>query len=92
MRTHVDFMLVIETGAIYEVSRVNVKIERVSSFTFARNLSYIASFVFYARNFYARTHMEITGLWIFILKVDFHCRVIFFVRTHVRYPRFNFYL
>ena len=41
---------------------------------------------------YARTHMEITRLWIFILKVDFHCRVIFFVRTHVRYPRFNFYL
>ena len=85
-------MPVIKTGAIYEVSRVNVKIGRVSSFTFARNLSHIASFVFSARNFYARTHMEITRLWIFTLKVDFDRRGIFFLRTHVRYARFNFYL
>ena len=80
-------MPVIKTGAIYEVSRVNVKIGRVSSFTFARNLSHIASFVFSAR-----THMEITRLWIFTLKVDFDRRGIFFLRTHVRYARFSFYL
>ena len=82
MRTYANFTPVIKTEAIYEVSRVNVKIGRVSSFTFARNLSYIASFVFSARNFYARTHMEITRLWIFTLKVDFDYRVIFLcVRT-----------
>ena len=62
VRTYVNFMPVIKTGAIYEVSRVNVKIGRVSCFKFTCNLSNIASFVFSARKFYARTHMEITRL------------------------------
>ena len=60
--TRVNFMPVIKTEAIYEVSHVNVKIERVSSFKFTCNLSNIASFVFSACNFDARTHMEITRL------------------------------
>ena len=40
---------------MYEVSRVNVKVERRSTFTFTRGLSYIACISF--------THAKITRQW-----------------------------
>ena len=42
MRTRVNFTRVNKLEAMYEVSRVNVKVERRSTFTFTRGLSYIA--------------------------------------------------
>ena len=42
VRTHVNFTRVNKLEAMYEVSRVNVKVERRSTFTFTRGLSYIA--------------------------------------------------
>ena len=43
---HINFTHVNETEANYEVSQVNVKVERGSTFTFTRELSYIASNIF----------------------------------------------
>ena len=43
MRTHVNFTSVNEMQAMYERPRVNVKVERRSTFTFTRDTSYIAS-------------------------------------------------
>ena len=42
VRAHVNFTRVHKLEAMYEVSRVNVKVERRSTFTFTRGLSYIA--------------------------------------------------
>ena len=43
MRTHVNFTRVNEIEAMYGRSRVNVKVERSSTFTFTRGLSNTAS-------------------------------------------------
>jgi len=43
---HVNFTHINETEAKYEVSQVNVRVERGSTLTFARELSYIASNIF----------------------------------------------
>ena len=43
MCRRIHFSRVNEVEAMYEVSRMNVKFERGSTFTFSRNLSYIAS-------------------------------------------------
>ena len=48
---------------MYERPRVNVRVERGSTFTFMRGLSYIASIFFYARKIYVRTHGKITWQW-----------------------------
>ena len=53
MRTHVNTI-----EAMYERPRVNVIVERGSTFTFMRGLSYIASIFFYAR-----TQGKITWWW-----------------------------
>ena len=45
-RTHVNFTHVNKVEAIYGRSRVSVKVERGSTFTFTRGLSYIASISF----------------------------------------------
>ena len=55
MRTHVNFTRVNKLEAMYEVSSVNVKVERRSTFTFTRGLSYIACISF--------THVNITRQW-----------------------------
>ena len=46
MRTHVNFTSVNEIQAMYERPRVNVKVERRSTFTFTRDTSNIASSLF----------------------------------------------
>ena len=46
MDLHVNFTPVNETEAKYEVSQVNAKVERGSTFMFTHTLSYIASNVF----------------------------------------------
>ena len=51
MRTLVNFTHVNKIEAMYERPRVNVRVERGSTFTFMRGLSYIASISFYARKF-----------------------------------------
>ena len=51
MRTHVNFTLVNEIETIYGRSRINVKVEPRSTFTFTRGLSYIASISFTRVNF-----------------------------------------
>ena len=49
---------------MYERPRVNVRVERGSTFTFMRGLSYIAFiFFFYARKSYVRTDGKITWQW-----------------------------
>ena len=58
MRTLVNFTHVNKIEAMYERPRVNVRVERGSTFTFLRGLSYIASIFFYAR-----THGKITWWW-----------------------------
>ena len=45
-RTHVNFTHVNKVEAIYGRSRVSVKVDRGSTFTFTRGLSYIASISF----------------------------------------------
>ena len=57
MRTHVNK---IET--MFGRSRVNVKVEHRSTFTFTRGLSYIAPISF-TRKFYVRSHGKITRQW-----------------------------
>ena len=44
MRSHVNFTRVNKIETMYRRSRVNVKVEHRSTFTFTRGLSYIASF------------------------------------------------
>ena len=44
--THVKFTLVNKIEAVYERPRVNVKVERGSTFTFTRDLPYIVSTLF----------------------------------------------
>ena len=51
MRTHVNFTLVNEIETIYGRSRINVKVEPRSTFTFTRGLSYIAFISFTRVNF-----------------------------------------
>ena len=51
-------------------SRVNVKLEPYSAFTFARDLLYIASIFIYARKIYVRTHVIITRQWKSTLRHD----------------------
>ena len=46
MRTHVKFTRVNEIEAMYERPRVNVKVERGSTFTFRRDLPHIVSILF----------------------------------------------
>ena len=46
MLTHVNFTRVNEIEAMYGRSRVNVKVERGSTFTFTRGLSNTASILF----------------------------------------------
>ena len=46
LRTHVKFTLVNEIEVMYERPRVNVKVERGSTFTFTRDLPYIVSILF----------------------------------------------
>ena len=46
MRAHVKFTRVNEIEAMYERPRVNVKVERGSTFTFMRDLPYIVSISF----------------------------------------------
>ena len=46
VRTHVYFTYVNKVVAMYEVPGVNVKVERGSTFTITRCLSYIASILF----------------------------------------------
>ena len=46
MRTLVNFTHVNKIEAMYERPRVNVRVERGSTFTFMRGLSYIASIFF----------------------------------------------
>ena len=53
---HVKFTRVNEIEAKYERPRVNVKVERGSTFTFTRDLPY----VIYARKIYVRTLGKIT--------------------------------
>ena len=56
---------------IYESSRVNVKVEPCSTFTFTRGLSYIVSFLFtYVKPFkvYVLTHVKIARQWKSTLK------------------------
>ena len=43
MRTHVNFTRVNNIETMYGRSRVNVKVESLSTLTFTRDLSYIAS-------------------------------------------------
>ena len=50
MPTHVNFSRVNKIEVMCERSRVNVKVERGSTFTFTRDLPYIASVLF------TRTH------------------------------------
>ena len=45
------FIKLIEIEAIYEVSHVNVKVERGSTVTFTHCLSYVASILFLNANF-----------------------------------------
>ena len=46
-----NFIKLIEIEAIYEVSHVNVKVERGSNVTFTHCLSYVASILFWHVNF-----------------------------------------
>ena len=51
---------------IYESSRVNVKVEPRSTFTFTREVSYIVSILFtHVKPFkvYVHTHVKITRQW-----------------------------
>ena len=54
MHTHVN-----EIETMYEVSRTDVRVERVSTLTFTRDSSHIASICVYANKFYARTHVKL---------------------------------
>ena len=66
MRTHVN-----NTEAMYKVSRVNVKVERGSTFTFICLWPFIHCLnfqVIYARNVCSRTHLKITRQWKSFLK------------------------
>ena len=51
MRSHVNFTRVNKIETMYGRSRVNVKVEPRSTFTFTRGLSYIASSSFTRVNF-----------------------------------------
>ena len=46
MQTHVNVTCVNETDAMYEKPRVNVKVERVLTFTYTLHLPYIVSVSF----------------------------------------------
>ena len=55
---------------MYDASRVNVKVERFSTFKYTRNHSYFASNLF-------KWVIFSCVLWVyFFVWVDFHCRVI----------------
>ena len=64
MQTHVNVTCVNETDALYEKPRVNVKVERVLTFTYTRHLPYIVSVSFKGVNFTrVRTQGEISRQW-----------------------------
>ena len=56
--THVDKI----KAMYYEVSRVNVKVERGSTFYVTRDLPYIAS-IYLRGKIYVRTHVKVTRQW-----------------------------
>ena len=58
MLTLVNFTHVNKIEAMYERPRVNVRVERGSTFTFMHGLSYIDPI-----SFYARTHGKISWWW-----------------------------
>ena len=71
MRTLVNFTHVNKIEAMYERPRVNVRVERGSTFTFMRGLSYIASIFFlraYARKNYVTVEIHLSSLK--LLNVD----------------------
>ena len=70
MRTLVNFTRVNKIEAMYERPRVNVRVERGSTFTFMRGLSYIDSISFYARKIYVRTHGKKFTFSLKMLNVD----------------------
>ena len=57
-----NWRVVISWGieAMYERPRVNVNVERGSTFTFTRDLLYIVSVLFTRTKIYVRTHVKIT--------------------------------
>ena len=55
MRTHLKFTFVNEIAAMYERPRVNMKVERGSTFTFTRDLPYIVFFCTPKQNLRAYT-------------------------------------
>ena len=61
MLTLVNYTHLNKIEAMYERPRVNVRVERGSTFTFMHGLSYIASISFYARKIYVRTHEKFRG-------------------------------
>ena len=62
--THVNFTRVHKIEAMYRRSRVNVKVEPRSFFTFARGLSYIARSILFKRvKIYVPTHLKVTRQW-----------------------------
>ena len=61
--TLVNYTHVNKIEAMYERPRVNVRVERGSTFTFMHGLSYIASISLYARKIYVRTHGKISWWW-----------------------------
>ena len=56
---HLKFTRVNEIEAMYERPRVNVKVERGSTFTFLRDPPYII----YTRKIYVRTHEKVMRQW-----------------------------
>ena len=63
MLTLVNYTRVNKIEAMYERPRVNVRVDRGSTFTFMHGLSYIDSISFYARKIYVRTHGKISWWW-----------------------------
>ena len=59
VRTMVNFTHVNKLEAMFKRPRVNVIVERGSTFTFMRGLY----FFFYARKIYVRNHGKITWQW-----------------------------
>ena len=57
------YRLLLSIEVMYDRYRVNIKVERGSTFVFTRDLPYIASISFYfiyARKIYVRMHLKIT--------------------------------
>ena len=85
---HVNFTPVNETEAKYEVSQVNAKVERGSTFMFTHTLSYIASNVFTRltneiKAMYRRSsvHVKLNLAQPLRLCVAFQTLLLFYLRT-----------